>query len=59
MAIASYDYGLQTKLVSPLLERFFYKRGSDSAAMSAVALEDVHRSVMKQLSDAAAPAGPA
>jgi hypothetical protein len=25
-----YDYGIQTKIVSPLLSEFFYKRGADS-----------------------------
>ena len=48
-----YDYGLQIKIVSPLLERFFYQRGSDAAAMSAIGLEEVYRSVMTQLSRAA------
>jgi heptosyltransferase-2 len=41
-----FDYGLQTKVVSPLLERFFYKRGSDAAAISAIGLEEVYRSVV-------------
>ena len=27
-----YDYGVQTKIVSPLLEEFFYKRGYDERA---------------------------
>ena len=31
-----HDYGIQTKIVSPLLERFFYQRGHDSAATSAI-----------------------
>jgi ADP-heptose:LPS heptosyltransferase len=44
-----YDYGLQTKLVSPLLERFFYKRGLDTAATTAIPLEDVFNAVMQRL----------
>jgi lipopolysaccharide heptosyltransferase II len=44
-----YDYGLQTKLVSPLLERFFYKRGFEEAATTAIPLEDVFNSVMDKL----------
>jgi hypothetical protein len=47
-----HDYGLQTKIVSPLLDKFFYQRGTDSAAMSAISLETVHQSVMKQLNGA-------
>ena len=44
-----YDYGLQTKLVSPLLERFFYKRHFDVAATTAIRLEDVFDAVMERL----------
>jgi heptosyltransferase II len=44
-----YDYGVQTKLVSPLLERFFYKRGYDSAATSAIRLDDALDAVMERL----------
>jgi ADP-heptose:LPS heptosyltransferase len=49
-----YDYGLQTKLVSPLLERFFYKRGFDVAATTAIRLEDVFDAVMERLKTPAA-----
>jgi hypothetical protein len=45
-----YDYGLQTKIVSPLLGGFFYKRGLDPRATSAVGLEEVLRAVMDKLS---------
>ncbi|HZM94335.1 MAG TPA: glycosyltransferase family 9 protein [Vicinamibacterales bacterium] len=48
-----YDYGLQTQIVSPLLERFFYQRGLDRAATSAITLESVYDAVMVRL---AAPA---
>ena len=44
-----HDYGVQTKLVSPLLERFFYKRGHDTAATTAIRLEDVFDAVMDRL----------
>jgi ADP-heptose:LPS heptosyltransferase len=50
-----YDYGLQTKIVSPLLERFFYKRGDDREAMTAIRIEDVYEAVMKRLSDTSSP----
>jgi heptosyltransferase II len=44
-----YDYTLQTKLVSPLLERFFYKRGFEEAATTAIPLEAVFDAVMEKL----------
>jgi ADP-heptose:LPS heptosyltransferase len=44
-----YDYGLQTKIVSPLLERFFYQRGYDQAATSAITLDQVFEAVMARL----------
>jgi ADP-heptose:LPS heptosyltransferase len=49
-----HDYGLQTKIVSPLLERFFYKRGEDTAATTAIRLEDVYDAVMNCLNGASA-----
>jgi lipopolysaccharide heptosyltransferase II len=52
-----YDYGVQTKLVSPLLERFFYKRGFDSAATTAIPLEDVFNAVMQKLQQPTATLG--
>lgn len=47
-----YDYGIQTKIVSPLLGEFFYKRGYDSRATSAISVNEVFAAVMKQLSSA-------
>ena len=44
-----YDYGLQKKLVSPLLEEFFYQRGYDSRATTAISVEEVRSAVMRQL----------
>ena len=44
-----HDYGIQTKIVSPLLEEFFYKRGYDERATTAVTLEEVERAVLGQL----------
>jgi hypothetical protein len=48
-----YDYGLQTKIISPLLEKYFYRRGHDAAATTAIALEDVYNAVMERLGEAA------
>jgi ADP-heptose:LPS heptosyltransferase len=44
-----HEYGIQTKIVSPLLEKFFYKRGLDPAATSAIGLDEVYESVMERL----------
>jgi ADP-heptose:LPS heptosyltransferase len=45
-----HDYGLQTKIVSPLLGEFFYKRGLDERATSAVTLNEVFDAIMARLS---------
>jgi ADP-heptose:LPS heptosyltransferase len=50
-----YGYGVQTKIVSPLLEEFFYKRGYDERATRAITLDEVFDAVMMQLK-AAVPA---
>lgn len=44
-----YDYGIQTKIVSPLLEQFFYKRGYDEGATTAITVDEVFQAVMTQL----------
>jgi hypothetical protein len=44
-----YEYGIQQKIVSPLLERYFYQRGFDERATTAVGLEPVFNAVMDQL----------
>jgi ADP-heptose:LPS heptosyltransferase len=54
-----YDYGIQTKIISPLLEEFFYKRGYDERATAAITVDEVFAAVMNQLQktavEAAAP----
>ena len=45
-----YDYGMQTKIISPLLGEFFYKRGYDKRATTAVDADKVLRAVMDKLS---------
>jgi ADP-heptose:LPS heptosyltransferase len=47
-----YDYGIQKKIVSPLLEEFFYKRGYDKRATRAINVDQVFDAVMAQLEDA-------
>jgi len=44
-----YDYGIQKKIVSPLLEEFFYKRGYDERATTAIPVNEVFDAVMSQL----------
>jgi ADP-heptose:LPS heptosyltransferase len=44
-----YEYGLQEKIVSLLLERFFYKRGYDNRATTTITVDEVVRAVMVQL----------
>jgi hypothetical protein len=50
-----HDYGLQRKIVSPLLKDFFYRRGFAERATSAIALEDVITAVREQLDAASKP----
>jgi ADP-heptose:LPS heptosyltransferase len=44
-----HDYGLQTQIVSPLLHKFFYKRGYDPSATTAITIDEVYRSVIARL----------
>ena len=50
-----YDYGIQMKIVSPLLDQFFYKRGYDERATTAISVNEVFEAVMTQL-EATGPA---
>ena len=51
-----YDYGVQTKIVSPLLEEFFYKRGYDERATMAISVDVVEAAVLKQVEGATSAA---
>ena len=42
-------YGIQRKIVSPLLEEFFYKRGHNERATTAIIVEEVIDAVMCQI----------
>ena len=44
-----YDYRVQTKIISPLLEEFFYKRGYDERATMAINVNEVFEAVINQL----------
>jgi len=52
-----YDYGLQTKKVSPLLSEFFFQRGFDPRATTAIPLEAVIEGVKASLDRATTAAG--
>src|SRR5256885_1685469 len=44
-----YDYGIQKKIVSPVLAEFFYKRGYDERATTAITVDEVFNAVMTLL----------
>jgi heptosyltransferase II len=44
-----YDYGIQKKIISPLLAEYFYQRGYDPCATTAIKLDEVLQAVMAQL----------
>ena len=48
-----YEYGVQKKIVSPLLAEFFYERGNDERAVRAISVDEVFQAVMGQLEGAA------
>ena len=50
-----HDYGLQRKIVSPVIKEFFYKRGFAERATSAITLEEVATAVLEQLDPASKP----
>jgi ADP-heptose:LPS heptosyltransferase len=50
-----FEYGIQHKIVSPLLAEFFYKRGYDERATTAISVDEVFNAVMAQLEATAPP----
>jgi heptosyltransferase-2 len=54
-----HDYGLQKKIVSPLLEEFFYKRGFDERATGAITVTEVASAVLAQFDAKRQPYGQA
>lgn len=49
-----HGYGLQRKIVSPLLEEFFYRRGFEERATTAIPVSEVFEAVMDQVTAARA-----
>jgi hypothetical protein len=45
-----HDYGIQKKIISPFLDKYFYRRGFDPRATTAIGLGEVVDAVMDQLS---------
>jgi heptosyltransferase II len=50
-----HDYGVQRKIVSPLIKEFFYKRGVAERATTAISLDEVMAAVLEQLDAASTP----
>ena len=46
------DYGVQIKIVSPLLEKYFYKRSFDPGATQAIGVDEVFDAVLARLNGA-------
>jgi heptosyltransferase-2 len=44
-----YDYGLMRKIISPLLDQFFFQRGMDERATNAITLAEVLQATLEQL----------
>jgi heptosyltransferase-2 len=44
-----FGYGIQHKIISPLLDEFFYQRGLEERATTAISVGEVFRAVMEQL----------
>jgi lipopolysaccharide heptosyltransferase II len=44
-----YDYDVQTKIISPLLEKFFYKRGYNERATKAISVDEVLEAALARL----------
>jgi ADP-heptose:LPS heptosyltransferase len=47
-----HDYGVQKKIVSPILGEFFYKRGYDLRATTAISVDEVLETVLKTVAAA-------
>jgi ADP-heptose:LPS heptosyltransferase len=52
-----YDYGLQTKIVSPLLAKYFYRRDFEVEATTAIGLDEVFQAVRSKLAGVGLAAG--
>lgn len=48
-----YEYGIQTKIISPFLSEYFYRRDFDSRATTAISFDEVLAAVMSRLNSVA------
>lgn len=46
-----HDYGIQTKIVSPLLDKYFYQRGFVDEAIKSIAVADVYSAVVRAMQE--------
>ena len=46
-----YDYGLQRKVISPLLEKYFYKRDFNLEAVTSVGVNEIYHNVIIHISE--------
>ena len=46
-----YDYGIQKKIISPLLGKYFYKRGFAEEATTSISVNKVYEEVIEHLSE--------
>ncbi|MFX1590360.1 MAG: glycosyltransferase family 9 protein [Promethearchaeota archaeon] len=44
-----FDYGIQKKVVSPYLEKYFYKRGFDLRATTSISITKVYKDVLQHI----------
>lgn len=44
-----YDYGVQTKIVSPCLEEYFFQRGFDKRATTSISVDEVYNATVLSL----------
>ena len=44
-----YGYGLQKKVISPLLERYFYKRSFDKRAVTSISVDKIYQEVIEHM----------
>ena len=46
-----YDYGIQKKIISPLLGKYFYQRGFEEEATTSISVDEVYGEVINHLSE--------
>ena len=44
-----YDYGVQKKMISPYLEKYFYKKFFDARATTSISLEEIYNAALNEI----------